>query len=99
MIIEKFGELYILGEAAELVIDETYPKLIEEHKLNTIGHPNVSIVKIAPENPLIFKAQVSLMPKAELPDYKKLAGEFSKETPDLIFISIRNLLLKFTSAS
>lgn len=73
LIVEKFGELYILGEGAELIIDETYSKLLEEHKLNTIGHPNVSIVKLAPENPLVFKVKVALMPKAELPDYKEIA--------------------------
>ena len=73
LIVEKFGELYILGEGAELVIEETYPKLLEEHKLNAIGHPDVSITKIAPENPLLFKIKVALTPTAELPDYKDLA--------------------------
>jgi FKBP-type peptidyl-prolyl cis-trans isomerase (trigger factor) len=78
MIVEKFGEMYILGEGAEIIIDETYGKLIEEHKLNTIGQPNVSIVKLAEGNPLIFKILVALMPKAELPDYKDIAKGFSK---------------------
>jgi len=78
MIVEKFGEMYILGEGAEIIIDETYGKLLEEHKLNTIGHPDVSIVKLAEGNPLVFKVKVALMPKAELPDYKEIAKEVGK---------------------
>lgn len=84
MIVEKFGEMYILGEGAEIVIDETYGKLLEEHKLNTIGHPNVSIVKLAEGTPLVFKIVVALMPKAELPDYKSIAKEFSKDKKEVI---------------
>lgn len=73
MIVEKFGELYILGEGAEIIVDATYPKILGEHKLNTIGQPQVSIIKLAPENPLTFKITVALMPKAELPEYKEIA--------------------------
>lgn len=83
MIVEKFGEMYILGEGAEIIIDETYGKLIEEHKLNTIGNPNVSIVKLAEGNPLVFKLKVALMPKAELPDYKEIAKGFSKDKKEV----------------
>ena len=83
MIVEKFGEMYILGEGAEIIIDEIYGKLLEEHKLNTIGHPNVSIVKLAEGNPLIFKVVVALMPKAELPDYKDIAKSFSKNQKEV----------------
>lgn len=83
MIVEKFGELYILGEGAEIIIDATYASLIAEHKLNTIGHPNVSIVKIAPENPLVFKIVVALIPKAELPDYKEIAKKVIEGKKDV----------------
>ena len=83
MIVEKFGEMYILGEAAEIIIDETYGKLLVEHKLNTIGNPDVSIVKLAEGNPLSFKIKVALMPKAELPDYKSIAKEFTLETKEV----------------
>ncbi len=83
MIVEKFGELYILGEGAELIIDAVYGKLLEEHKLNTIGQPDVSIVKLAPENPLVFKIKVALMPKAELPSYKDIAKEVLKSKKEV----------------
>jgi trigger factor len=83
MIVEKFGEMYILGEAAEIIIDETYGKLLVEHKLNTIGNPDVSIVKLAEGNPLSFKIKVALMPKAELPDYKSISKEFTKEKKEV----------------
>jgi trigger factor len=83
MIVEKFGEMYILGEAAEIIIDETYGKLLVEHKLNTIGNPDVSIIKLAEGNPLSFKIKVALMPKAELPDYKSIAKEFTKEKKEV----------------
>ena len=77
ILVEKYGELYIIGEGAEIIIDEVYPKLLEEHKLNTIGHPEISIIKLAKDNPLVFKAKVALMPKAEMPDYKEIAKKIA----------------------
>lgn len=76
---QKFGEETILEEMAEMAIQDAYPKMVDEHKLDTIGRPKVSITKIAAGNPLGFKITTALMPEVNLPDYKKIIKEVKEE--------------------
>ena len=66
------GEMTIYEKAAELAVEKTYPKIIKDEHLETLGSPEISIVKLAPGNPLIFKAKVSLVPTVKLGDYQKI---------------------------
>ncbi len=75
-VLEKhLGEMVILGEMAERAIAHSYPHILEEHKIEAIGQPQIEVKKIAPENPLEFSATVAVIPEFELPDYEKLAKE------------------------
>ena len=78
VIIERVGEMMLLTEMAERALHETYPQIIAEHKLEVIGFPQISITKIAPQNPLGFSAIVAVMPEISLPDYFKIAKEINK---------------------
>lgn len=81
-VLEKhLGEMNVLAEMAERAISHAYPHIIEEHKIEAIGYPDIQITKIAPGNPLAFTATVSVVPPVELPDYKKIAKEANKEKP------------------
>lgn len=71
----------ILEEAANLALGDSYPLIIQEHKLEVIGTPRAHITKIAPGNPLGFKITVGLIPKVKLPDYKKIASQTIKDNP------------------
>ncbi|MFH1367066.1 MAG: trigger factor [Patescibacteria group bacterium] len=71
MVKEKVGEAAIYQEAAEDVIRKTYPKAVIEQNLPAVGQPNITLEKLAPGNPMVYKAQVSLLPNIELGDYKK----------------------------
>ena len=73
MLIERIGEMNILAEMAERALAKAYPEAIKEHKVDAIGHPQVSITKIAPGNPLGFSATVAVLPDITLPDYKAIA--------------------------
>ncbi len=73
ILIEKIGEAGLLQEAAELAIQEAYPAVIIEHELQTIGRPEITVTKLAPGNPLEFKAKTAIVPEVTLPDYKKIA--------------------------
>ncbi|MBI2039324.1 MAG: hypothetical protein HYT22_03555 [Candidatus Niyogibacteria bacterium] len=73
ILIEKVGETAILERAAELALSEAYPKILDEHKIDAIGHPKVTITKLARNNPLGFKAVTAVVPEVGLPDYKALA--------------------------
>lgn len=84
MLIGKIGELSILEEGAYEAIRETLPHLLSEHEYDFIGAPEVTITKIAHNEPLGFKIKIAVMPEVALADYKKIAkGENSKEAPKI----------------
>ncbi len=81
VLLDKFGEDFIMEEAAEILLQEHYPKIVENLKIDTIGKPSVSITKLALGNPLEFKIKTTTLPEVKLPDYKKIAEKInSKET-------------------
>jgi trigger factor len=75
------GEMPILEEMAERALDEHYPTILREHKIDAIGRPTITITKLAVNNPFGFKIQVAILPEITLPDYKKIASGNSKITP------------------
>jgi trigger factor len=75
------GEMTIYERAAELAVEKTYPKIVKDEHLETLGSPEISIIKLAPGNPLIYKAKVSLLPQIELGDYHKI--KLSRKKIDL----------------
>lgn len=69
---QRLGEMTILQKAANSIIAKTYYDYIEAQGLETVDQPDINIDKMAPGNPFIFKAKVSLLPKIEVADYKTL---------------------------
>ena len=71
VVIQKFGEMAVLEEMAELALAEAYSEILEKNGINAVGRPQVSITKIAKNSPLGFKLKTWLYPEVSLPDYKK----------------------------
>src|SRR3989344_2393323 len=82
MVLAKVGEMRILEEMAELALAEHYPKIIEAEKLDVVGRPEISILKLARGNPLGFKIKTAVLPEIKLPDYKKIAKKVLGEVKD-----------------
>ncbi len=91
---KEVGEHLIYERAAELAVRRTYPDALqtalarraEEPEKNRIpiGHPEITITKLAPKNELLYKAKVSLLPEVGLPDYAKIAARTrQKEKKDI----------------
>ena len=81
-VLEKhLGEMAILAEMAERAIAHAYPHIVDEHKLEVIGQPQIEVTKIAPNNPLAFSATVAVVPDFELPDYQSIAKEVNAKRP------------------
>ena len=76
---EKIGEGEILEAMAEIALRKEYPKILEENKIFAIGHPQITITKIAKNNPLGFKIKTAVVPEIQLPDYKKIASEIKED--------------------
>ena len=74
------GEMALLTEMAERALARAYPDIIREHKIDAIGHPQISVTKLAPQNPLGFSALVAVIPVVTLPDYKTIARGIRRET-------------------
>jgi len=78
MVVDYVGEAKIFDEMAFEAVNEILPIIMIEEKINSLTQPEISITKIAPKNPVIFKASFILMPEIALADYKKIAKSFEK---------------------
>ena len=75
MVEDKIKPEALLMETGDHAVSHVYTDYIRENKLEPIGNPEVSIIKIAKGNPFIFKAKITVLPDVELPDYKEIASK------------------------
>lgn len=75
ILVKHVGEMPILEEAAHLALQEHFPAILKESGVPAIGHPQVTITKLAQGEPIGFKITVAIMPTVTLPDYTKIASE------------------------
>ncbi|MFA5791972.1 MAG: trigger factor [Candidatus Paceibacterota bacterium] len=73
VLLSNIPEISILEEMAQMALNEHYPKIIEEEKIDAINRPEISITKLARKNPLGFKIKTATLPEIKLPDYKEIA--------------------------
>ncbi len=78
MVEEKLKPESLLMEAGDHAVQHVYTDYVKKNKLEPIGSPEVSIIKIAKGNPFIFKAKITVLPDVELPDYKEIAKTVGK---------------------
>lgn len=73
---QKVGDGKIYEEAAHMAIEENYIEILKSNsEIFALGQPRAEITKMAPGNDLEFKMTISVMPKVELGDYKKVTGK------------------------
>lgn len=83
IVVSKFGDMAILEEAAQIILEETYPTILSEHKLDAIGQPQIRTTKIAKTEDLHFTITTAILPEVTLPDYKAIAKKFSEEKKEV----------------
>lgn len=86
VLIDNLGETKILYEMAELALEQAYPQILTDHKIDAIGEPQINITKIAKDNPLGFKIKTATLPKIDLGDYKKAATKVNQKPLDEIAV-------------
>jgi trigger factor len=69
---QKVGLMKIYEEALDDVISFFYWQAVVREKLDTVGQPKIDLEKLAPGNPIVFKATAALMPEVKLADYKSV---------------------------
>jgi len=67
MVEERVTKEGVLSEAAEIAIRESWAKFLAESKEEAISQPQVEVIKIAKDNPLIFTAEFEILPEIKLP--------------------------------
>lgn len=87
ILIEKIGNEKILFEAAEQAIKKIYPKIIIDENIDAIGRPEITINKLAENNPFEFKAEQAVLPKIELPEYKDIAKKINNKKEEPITVT------------
>jgi FKBP-type peptidyl-prolyl cis-trans isomerase (trigger factor) len=73
VLVRHLGEHEIMHETAEMAISQAYATIVADKKLDVVGRPNVTIMKLAAGNPIGFTITSAVMPKFDLPDYATLA--------------------------
>src|SRR3989344_127099 len=73
ILIKNSGRGAVLEKMAVIALEKEYPKIINEHKIRAIGRPEITLTKLAENNPLGFKVTTSVLPEITLPDYKGIA--------------------------
>lgn len=100
-IVEKeLAPMAVLEEMADLAINEHFPKILVEEKIDAIGRPAITITKIAKDNPLEFTATVAVLPEVKLPDYKKIAAKINKDVaePTVTDLELENSIKELKKA-
>ncbi|MDZ4160193.1 MAG: trigger factor, partial [Anaerolineaceae bacterium] len=69
-----YGEEFIQKQALDLLIDDTYPKVIEDAKIDPSGPGTLE--KVISVNPPIFSFIIPLAPEVELGDYRSIRLEY-----------------------
>jgi FKBP-type peptidyl-prolyl cis-trans isomerase (trigger factor) len=78
LVLKETGEMHVLQEAAEQIVNTIALSLLTEKKLKFIGSPSITLTALAPGNPLRFKVVITVAPEISLPDYKQLARDVNK---------------------
>jgi len=71
LIKNKVGEMSIYQEALEDIINHSFFQAVTQENLVTIGQPDIKIEKLAPGNPVVYKATVMLLPKVTLGNWQE----------------------------
>ncbi len=76
---DRVGEMKILEEALESIVRKSFIEAVLAKQIDTIGSPTIDVSKLAPENDIIFTAEVTRMPRiTTLADFKKLSIDVKK---------------------
>ncbi len=96
---QQLGEIKILEEAMQRIVEMNFAAVLREEKLTTVGMPEITIQKAAPGNDFVFKAKVALLPEVKLPDIgtlkvEKKTAEVEEKAVDQVINDLRKMQAK-----
>jgi len=75
MIAKTLERGYVEHRAAQNLIGELYPRIIEAGQIDPVDYPNVEITQLADKKPFLFKLTVEVYPTTKLGKYQGLKVE------------------------
>ncbi|MFC1511004.1 trigger factor [Candidatus Margulisiibacteriota bacterium] len=99
-LIEKAVDRQVLeARAAEKLISDLYPQIIDETKIEPVDYPKVEIIEQKKKKPFVFKISVDVYPDVKLGKYKglkveKKAVEVTEEDVVKVFSNLQQRLTK-----
>lgn len=95
MVEKMYGLEMLYEDAANLVMDDTYDKAVEESGLDIVTRPEVDIVQIGKGKSLIYTATAAVKPEVVLGEYKgveveKASAEVGDEDVERELEKVRN---------
>ncbi len=68
----RLGKQALLDEAFEILAPTAYSKALDEQKVEPVSRPNIEVVTLQEDQPLVFKATIVIKPEVTLGQYKGL---------------------------
>ncbi len=83
VLLKQLGDHAILEKMAEMTLQHFYPEIVSGKDLSVVGRPEVSITKLARNNPLGFKIKTAILPEIKLPDYKIISQKINAKKEEV----------------
>lgn len=71
----RLGKQALLDEAFDILAPTAYNKALADENIEPVGRPEIEVIKLEENHPLVFKATVVAKPEIELGQYKGLTVE------------------------
>jgi trigger factor len=62
----------VAADVAQRLVDETYPKAVDEQKVQTVSRPAIESQSVTENEPFSYKARVEILPKIDSVNYQGL---------------------------
>jgi len=77
MVLRQVGEAQVTSQAIEMLVDDAYPKILEQENIKAYGPGNLE--NVVSENPPVFEFSVPLEPEVELKNVEALRSDYRPE--------------------
>src|SRR3989338_640863 len=71
-VVQNRGEMAVWEAASQHAIASTFAEILSNEHFDTIGEPEVQLLKLAPAQPVQYSVQAALRPEVKLGDYKQI---------------------------
>jgi trigger factor len=75
---KQVGEMNLLQYSMEDIIDKSLHEALEKENLKLFITPKIDVDKLAPNNPIVYKATVYLLPEITLKNWEKISVKADK---------------------